>query len=139
MPAAALKPQKECFMNNTKKWNAILRMVGFIAIVAMIGFSMAGCDEGGDSSESVDVIVNSHGQIRIVFNGDENMNVKITTNLPAPNDSFTMTKVGDEKTITGLTSGQKVTVTITVSGTIGLLDAYEEATGMLVGFQVYKN
>ena len=32
-------------MNNTKKWNAILRMVGFIVIVAMIGFSMAGCEE----------------------------------------------------------------------------------------------
>jgi len=127
-------------MNNTKKWNAILRMVGFIAIVAMIGFSIAACDEdGGDSSKSVDVIVNSHGQIRIAFNGDENMNVKITTNLPAPNDSFTMTKVGDVKTITGLTSGQKVTVTITVSGKIGVLNAYEEATGMLVGFQVYKN
>ena len=35
-------------MKNTKKWNAILRMAGFIAIVAMIGFSMAGCDTDGD-------------------------------------------------------------------------------------------
>ena len=35
-------------MKNTKKWNAILRMAGFIAIVAMIGFSMAGCDTDDD-------------------------------------------------------------------------------------------
>ena len=39
-------------MKNTKKWNAILRMAGFIAIVAMIGFSMASCEQlfnkGGD-------------------------------------------------------------------------------------------
>jgi len=32
-------------MKNTKKWKTILGMVGFIAITAMIGFSMAACEE----------------------------------------------------------------------------------------------
>jgi len=123
-------------MNNTKKWNAILRMVGFIAIVAMIGFSMAGCEEdGGDSSESVEVIANASGEIRINYVGGEVMTVKVTTDLPAPNNSFTFTEAGESKEITGLTPGQKVTVKISFSGKYSNIDVI----GNAVYIQTYKN
>jgi len=122
-------------MINTKKLNAILRMVGFIAIVAMIGFSMAGCDEGGDSSESVEVTANDSGEIIIQYNGGDVMTVNITTDLPAPNDSFTLKAAGESKEITGLTPGQKVTVKISFSGNYSNIDVI----GNAVYIQTYKN
>jgi hypothetical protein len=119
-----------------------IKFLGIIALVAVIGFSMAACGDGDDngggggSSKSVEATVGDEGMLFINYNGDEDMAVTVTTTLPSPNNKFTMNKVGDTKEITGLTPGQKVTVTITVTGTISKLEAYY---GYYVGFQVYKH
>ena len=115
-----------------------LKTFMIIAMVAVIGFSMAGCggdDGGGDSSESVEVTANNSGEIEIQYNGGDVMTVKVTTDLPAPNDSFTFTEDGESKKIIGLTPGQKVTVKISFSGNYSNIDVY----GNTVYIQTYKN
>jgi len=115
------------------------KFLAIIAMVAVIGFSMAGCDEdnggGGDTTESVKVTANASGEIKIQYNGGEVMTVKITTDLPAPNNSFTFTEAGESKEITGLTPGQIVTVKISFSGKYSNIDV----DGNTVYIQTYKN
>jgi hypothetical protein len=44
-------------MNNTFKLKAILRLIGIIALVAIVGFSMAACDDGTGASTRETVAV----------------------------------------------------------------------------------
>jgi len=44
-----LGSQKECFLKNTMKMKAIRKIVGVIALAAIIGFSLASCDGGGNN------------------------------------------------------------------------------------------
>jgi hypothetical protein len=130
--------KKEFVMKKT------IKLIGIIVLAVVIGFSIAACGGSGNgdgdsgNSKSVEATVGASGSIKITYSGDQDMTVTVTTNLPAPNNSFTMTKVGDEKIIEGLTSGQKVNVKIAVSGTISKLEVNEDAVGTLVWFQVYK-
>jgi len=108
---------------------------GIIVITAIIMFGITACDEGGDKSESVEVTASNSGVIIIQYNGGDVMTVTITTGLPAPNNSFTLTYAGDTKTITGLSPGQKVKVTISFSGNYSNISVVDNA----VFIQTYKN
>jgi len=120
-----------------------IKLIGIIAIVAVIGFSMAAC---GDDEEPEKVItlpktvsgeltagVYGYDVVDFTFLSYNTLNtyvpvqntgsVTITTNLPSPNNSFTLTansEDGSWKQISGLTNGQKVTFTATT--TTGGLD-----------------
>jgi len=125
-------------MKHTNKLLEAIRSIAIIALVAVIGFSIAGCGEDdGDKKETVEVTANNSGEIEIQYNGGDVMTVKITTDLPAPNDSFTLNTEGESKKITGLTPGQKVTVTISFPGNYSNID--KSADGSVVYIQTYKN
>jgi hypothetical protein len=96
-----------------------VKLFGIIALVVVIGFSMTACDNNGDDTKtaSATVTANSNGEIEIVFGikmGNGADSVSVTTDLPTPNDNFTLNFGGDRK-ISGLEVGQEVTVTATVS------------------------
>ena len=111
------------------------KFFGVIAVIAIIGFSMAAC--GGDSTETVTLTANAQGEITISYSGGEEMTVTIETNLPSPNNKFTFKKSGDSKTITGLIEGQKVNVTISFPGKYSNID--KSSDGSTVWIQTYKN
>ena len=107
--------------------NAV-KLIVIIVIIA-IGFSMTACDGdgGGGDSITVNAIANASGEISIqhgggsIPSGTSFQSIQITTNLPNPNNSFTLTnngQMGDpnsKKDITGLTPGQVVSVTAKTS------------------------
>ena len=96
----------------------VFKFFGIIAIVAVIGFSMAACkhdDDGGGKELSGTVTVGTAGTIsfeyRTSVSGD-NPGVTIqtctfTTNLSGEDASFTLNN-GNSKFIYDLTPGQKV-------------------------------
>jgi hypothetical protein len=113
------------------------KSLGIIAMVAVIGFSMAACDDGskddngggGSKSASIEATANGSGEIEIRWGAQSNdTSCEITTNLPSPNDKFilTLTSQGDpnsERIITGLTPSQKVTITVTFSSDSARLES----------------
>jgi hypothetical protein len=96
--------------------------LGILVIVLVFGMTVVGCDNSSSSgtnstsnSESVQVTASSDGEISINYNGGVfpiGMNVVVTTNLPAPNNSYTFTDLGTW-TITELEPNQEITVTVT--------------------------
>ena len=95
-----------------------MRSIGIIAVIALMGFSMAACDDGsGGASQTEVVTASSAGAIVIYHDGGSITSgttmpaVVVTTNLPAPNNNFTLIGEGDSKIIDGLTAGQAVKVT----------------------------
>jgi hypothetical protein len=100
---------------------------------------MAACktdDDGGDSSEPFEVTANASGEIEFYhIGGDEPfIPAKITTDLPEPNNSFTLTTEGESKKIEGLESGQKVKGTVSWAGEF----ANVNITGNCVYIQTYE-
>jgi hypothetical protein len=76
-------------MEKKKNW------LGILVIVLVFGITVVGCDNSTNdttsNSESVQVTASS-GEISINYNGGIfpiGMNVVVTTNLPAPNNSYT--------------------------------------------------
>jgi len=93
-----------------------IKLLGFIAIAAIIGFSMAACNDDDDTevSRTFEATASSLGTITINHAGGSiDHTATITTNLPAPNNKFQM-EFESNKTITGLTAGQNVSVTVTI-------------------------
>jgi len=123
-----------------------IKLIGIIAIVAVIGFSMVSCDDDDPVEKVITLPKSVSGELTpradlnqsvtfsiLSFNTITDVpvpnagSVTITTNLPSPNNSFTLTansgnEFYDEKRIYGLTSGQKVTFTATT--TTGGLDLF---------------
>ena len=118
-----------------------IKFFGIIAFVAIIGFSSLACSNNstsdGDSGETKTVTgtANFNGNFSIQHNGGEDTGtVKITTDLLAPNNSFTLS-FKSSKEIKGLEKDQKVKVTISVSsGKIMHASGYDGG----VGFQTYE-
>ena len=120
-----------------------IKVLGIIAIVAVIGFSMAACGDDEEPEKVITLPKSVSGELTVNVYQSVNFNllsfntlntdvpvpnagsVTITTNLPSPNNSFTLTANSGndflvDKQIDGLTSGQKVTFTATT--TTGGLD-----------------
>ena len=120
-----------------------IKLIGIIALAAVIGFSMVSC--GGDDDKVITLPKTVSGAaysdgyrdyvVDFTFLSFNTLNssspvtaagsVTVTTNLPSPNNRFTLTTadaVGDVSTkqITGLTSDQELRFTVTT--TTGGLD-----------------
>ena len=129
-------------MKNANKLKAMFRIIGIIALAAVIWFSMAACKDddgkgGGSGKKSIVAEASDSGTLYINYEGGDSewMNVTVTTDLPAPNDSFTMTKTSNTKTISGLSANQKVKITISFPGSYANMNDYGNGN---VGFQTYK-
>jgi len=95
-----------------------------IIIIVIIGFSMVSCGGGdNDASITVSITANDQGKISIqhaggsVPTGTPFHSIQITTDLPAPNDSFTLTHngvTGEYRDIT-ITPNEEVSVTAKTS------------------------
>ena len=96
-------------MKNTTK------LLGIIALVAIIGFSMVSCSDGsgGGGETSGTVWVSSYNYVSFRYVSESGPNCEVTTDLPAPNDRFTL-KPTDYKYIGGLTPDKRVTFTAKV-------------------------
>ena len=124
-------------MKNAVKLKAILRIAELIAIVAVIGFSFIACgDDDNENSKSLDALASDSGTLFINYEGGEWMNVTASTDLPAPDNSFTMTQADSNKTISGLSANQKIKITISFPGSYANMTDYGLGN---VGFQTYKN
>ena len=118
---------------------SVIRYFGIVALAALIGVSMVACSSdggggGGGGKKSIDAAANASGTLYINYAGGEWMPVTVTTNLPAPNNSFTMNEANNSKTISGLSANQPVKITIFFSGSYATL--YDSGNGY-VSFQTY--
>jgi len=80
--------------------------------------SSGGTNGGNSVSETVSVTASESGEIYITHNGGiivGTSSINVTTDLPAPNDSFTLVfdSSDSSRSITGLTANQVVSVTLT--------------------------
>jgi hypothetical protein len=126
-----------------------LKLFGIIAMVAVIGFSMAACggdDDGDDGDDTITSPKTVSGELIAGGTTREDAQVKfyltardfddkplkcdvtITTNLPAPYDSFKLVypnfEIENEKELYCSEQGQKVTFTATTSDKGGLFLEY---------------
>jgi len=107
-------------MKNTLNFKTILRIVGIVAFVAVIGFSMTACDNGGEGSNLIDYTslngiwstTSSSGMTRtITING----NSGIYTNITNPTSNYQeaissgLIKLGSTKCLQKLTSTGNLT------------------------------
>jgi len=106
----------------------VFKVLGIIALIAVISFGLVSCggdDDGGGGAKnelSGTVTVGATESIlfeyRISSSGDQpGTTITIctfTTDLPAPNNSFTVSD-GDQKDISNLTVGQKVNWTAKIA------------------------
>ena len=116
-----------------------IKFMGIIAMTAVIMFGMAACDDGGGGgvSQTIEINADSTGEITIqLFHSIKpsgyTLTVAVTTNLPAPNNNFTLTSP-QTISITGLTANQAVTVTGTTSARE--LSVYSSNSGTKVVFE----
>ena len=106
-----------------------IKFAGIIAFVVVIGFSIAACggdDDGEGETKSFQATADASGELNIQHSGGvdaDGISFSVTTSAGTPN-SFTLTTTGDSKKVTGLTAGQKVTVTVTSSSGMFNLDDY---------------
>ena len=100
-------------------------IISFIALAAMMGFFFAACGEKLESEKTVSgtIIANTEGKISFMYSRTLNSypnNCTFTTNLPSPNDRFTITIASGESTgvknIENLNAGQQVEWSAKVSG-----------------------
>jgi hypothetical protein len=96
--------------------------IGIALFILAAMFTLGGCDAsglfgggggGGDTAEGT-VTANAEGEVEFSYNSNAAMSnisetCSVTSDLPAPNDTFTLRVNGDRKVISGLTSGQVVT------------------------------
>jgi hypothetical protein len=91
-------------MKNTSK------LLGITVLIAVIGFSMAGCPNDGSDTESGTVTANSSGEIIFSYDADEYYlfdSCSIKTDLPEPDNIFSINK-GEKREISGLQENQVV-------------------------------
>ena len=106
-----------------------------IAIMAITILAlMVSCGGGGSKTAFIVATADSNGQINISWSvRDIDLHsVSITTNLPAPNDSFTLTQTESNRSITGLEPGQKVNVSASVSSSSVRLELYMEGSHVAI-------
>jgi hypothetical protein len=97
--------------------------IGIALFVLAAMFTLGGCDasglfggggdDGGDTVEGT-VTASAEGEVSFSYNTNAAMShvsdtCSVTSDLPAPNDAFTLSVGGDRKVISGLTGGQVVT------------------------------
>jgi hypothetical protein len=124
---------RSVFMKNT------IKLLGII-MIAVIGFSIAGCQEKipvGDTGSGT-VTASPNGVIVFGYTATENamsQSCSITTNLSEPNKTFSINSE-NEKIISGLEANEVVNWTATVErGVLGrLVDDYEVNEVRLYGF-----
>jgi len=94
--------------------------LGMLVMVLVFGMMFAGCEEDepqASGAKTISGTATADGEGKLYFSfyrdNDGAMSCDFTTNLPVPNNEFTLTH-DVWKYITGLTSGQKVQWTATV-------------------------
>ena len=103
----------------------ITQFFRIIVCMAVIGMAFQACKSNDPTDEktvSGVVTANTEGTVLFMYSRSNNQVpdfCKFTTDLPSPNNQFTLTISSGStvtKEITGLTAGQKVSWTITVKG-----------------------
>jgi hypothetical protein len=96
---------------------------GIIVLLTVIGFAFAACGDKPEKEISGRVTANADGEISFMYSrlsSTSPADCMFTTNLPAPDDRFTLTITAKEptgkKNIDGLKPGQVVTWTAKVEG-----------------------
>ena len=96
------------------------KLLTVIAIITVIGFGMAACGDGdggsGSSSVNFSITLTDAALNITIIDRDAVPIVHVTTNLPAPNDSFTLG--GGEGYSRNILSGLSVGQTVTGTGTV---------------------
>ena len=96
------------------------KFFGIIVMVMIIGFSMTACDDGSDngggSSVNFSITLTDDAVRFSIIDPSAVPTVNITTNLPSPNDSFTLGGGSSNSRI--ITSGVSTGQTITGTGTV---------------------
>jgi hypothetical protein len=103
---------RSVFMKNT------IKLLGIIAMITVIGFSIAGCQGETPVGDTVSGTVTASQEGEIIFGYIVNvtgpsLTCSVTTDLSGPNNAFSVNSEG-EKTISGLQPNQSVNWTANV-------------------------